>query len=251
MKTKPIIRIILLLGAVVAVISLYLFLYLYPAVKTINRIKRETSDCQIKIGDIQKRLSFIRLPDEKEREKVAFQNRRLRSELERTDPVPAPDSGQDKAEAYLKELALRNGIGRLEITRRTPSDRLAGVGIRSFAVPGLSARSLSFGFSARLKQASAFLASISAASANLIADHVEIRESSPEPDFRIIVKVAFLGPPEVPFAGDEAEVDIDSTLPLGRITEIPDEEIAAPDLSGEWSRIRFVAPPPGSVVEEK
>lgn len=251
MRTKPVIRVILFLGAVLTVVSLYLFLYLYPAVKTMNRIKRETTDFQMKIGDMRKRLSFIRLPDAKEKERVAFQDRRLLSELKRTDPVPATDSQHDKTERYLNEIAHRTGIGRLDIARRTPSDRLAGINIRSFAVPGLSVRSLSLAFSAPLKSASAFLASIPAASANLIIDHAEIRESNPEPDFLIIVKVAFLGQPEVPAGGTEAEIDIDSALPLGRITEIPDEEIAAPDLSGEWSRMRFIAPPPGSMGEKK
>jgi hypothetical protein len=251
MRTKPVIRVILFLGAVLTVVSVYLFLYFYPAVKTMNRIKRESTDFQMKIGEMRKRLSFIRLPDEKEKERVAFQDRRLFSELKRTDPVPAPDFRQDKTEHHLEELAIRTGIGRLDVTRRTPSDRLAGINVRSFAVPGLSSRSLSLAFSARLKPASAFLASIPAASANLIVDHLEILESNPEPIFLVIVKVAFLGPPEVPAGRNETEIDIDSTLPLGRITEIPDEEIAAPDLSGEWSRMSFVAPPPGSAGEKK
>lgn len=251
MKAKPVIKVILFLGAMLTVITFCLFLYFYPAVKAMNRIKRDTTDYQMKIGNIRKTLSFIRLPDEKERAQVALQDRRLRSELKRTDPVPAPDPRLDKTETDLKELALRAGIGRLEITRFPSSDRLDGIGIRSFDVPGLHARSLSLGFSAQLKPASAFLASIPAAFANLIIDRLEIRESYPEPDFRVIVKVASEGPPEVPAGGTETKIDIDSTLPLGRITEIPDEEIAAPDLSGEWSRVRFVAPPPAPAVEKK
>ena len=251
MKAKQVIRVILFLGAILTAVSLYLFLYFYPAVKTMNRIKRETSDVRTKIGNMRKTLSFIRLPDEKEKERVALQDRRLQSELKRMDTAPTPDSWRDKTEAVLKELALRTGIGTLEITRLTPSDRLAGISIRSFAVPGLSARNLLICFSARLQPASAFLASIPTAFANLIVEHLEIRESNPKPDFRVIVKEAFLGPPEFPASGNETEIDIDSTLPLGRITEIPDEEIATPVLSGEWSRMRFVAPPPDSAVEKK
>jgi len=251
MRAKQVIKVILFLGAILTAVSLYLFLYFYPAVKAMNRIKRETSDVQTKIGNMGKTLSFIRLPDEKEKERVAVQDRRLISELRRMDAGPAPDSGLDKTESYLKELAIQTGIKTLKITRLPTSDQLAGISIRSFAVPGFSARSLSLGFSAQLKTASAFLASIPAAFANLIVEHLEIRESNPEPDFRVIVKAAFLGPTEVPAGGNEAEIDIDSTLLLGRVTEIPDEETAAPDLSGEWPRIRFVTPPPNPAVEKK
>jgi hypothetical protein len=250
MRAKQVVRSILFLGAILTAVSLYLFLYFYPAVKTMNRIRRETADVQMKIGNMRKTLSVIRLPDDKEKERVVLQERRLQSELKQMDAAPTPDSRRNKTEAVLKQLALRTGIGTLGITRLTPSDRLAGISIRSFAVPGLSARSLSLCFSTRLDTASAFLASIPAACANLIVEHLEIRESNPEPDFHVIVKEAFLGPPEVPANGNEAEIDIDSTLPLDRVTEIPDEETVAPDLSGGWTRMRFVAPSPGPAVEK-
>ncbi len=251
MRMKQVIRVILFLGVILTVVSFYLFLYFYPAVKTMNRIKRETTDVQMKIGNMEKTLLLIRRPDEREKESVALQDRRLQNELKRTDAIQESDSGRDKTEAYLKELALRTGIGALAVTRLAPSNRLAGIRLQSFSVPGMSARNLSLDFSARLKPALAFLASIQPDFAYLIVDHLEIRESNPDPGFLVIIKAAFLGPAEVLPGGNEPEIDIDSTLPLGPITAIPDEETAAPDLSGEWTRRLFVAPPPGPAVEEQ
>ena len=86
---------------------------------------------------------------------------------------------------------------------------------------------------------------------SLSVHQVEIREAIPNPDFLVLIKAAFLGFSQIPRGETEADIDIDSTLLLGRVTEIPADAIDAPDPSGEWNRFLFVGKSSMMVIEKK
>ena len=182
---------------------------------------------------------------------VALQERRLQTELDRIETADALGAWLDRTEAHLKKLAVHAGIGSLTITRPTPGGRIGRNPHPILQSSGLVRpeplrcffRSVETGIRISDIHFRRFHKSFRRPSGN---SGVESESRFPGPHQSRVP-----GSASTPAGETEADIDIDSTLLLGRVTEIPADAIDAPDPSGEWNRMRFIAPSPGSADEKK
>ncbi|MEN8155126.1 MAG: hypothetical protein ABFR75_14000 [Acidobacteriota bacterium] len=100
----------------IIIISLFLILYVFPSMKTINKFKRETKDYKLKIEDIKKKRSLFTELDKRE----FFHISRIKKEIRKKVPVIRDSNSliqlKKETSTPMKKLAGKMKIGEIRIT---------------------------------------------------------------------------------------------------------------------------------------
>ncbi|MCK5058213.1 MAG: hypothetical protein KAT34_16290 [Candidatus Aminicenantes bacterium] len=229
-KRNVMIRITAILS-VLLLIFLYLILYFFPAVKDINRLKREVKNTRLKIEEfveIERRFSF---PDKKERKYFAKAEREFERKVPRVRGKGELARLIRSISGYFSGLAEKEGVANLSL--KSELDEPA-VNVRD----NLKYRRMYMSFSGDLKKGLNFINHIPRCDSYLTADRITLSTREDSLLFSTVVKIYyFAGPAAGSKHGREyeagLEIDFDSEVLLERVyhnisegfpkTELPPE----------------------------
>lgn len=190
--------------SVLLLIVLYLVLYLFPTVKSINRIKRDVKDINLQteeFGEIESDLSF---PDEKEKEYFQRAERDFKKRIAKIKGQAGLTKLKSNISDYFYKLAEQDGIANLKINSR-PGE--AGIKVGD----NLKYRNIYLNFSGDLKNALNFINHLPYGDPYLTAGNISLSKENTVPSYSVVVKIYYFSG-KAPAAGSQGGIDIETGL---------------------------------------
>lgn len=209
MKRRKLVIRLSFIAAIVMVAALYMLLYFFPTVKTINRSRREAKHLSLKLED--DRLDRINFSFPDEREEKIFS--KTKGELKRRLPKVRGRNDFSKlvtaVSAQLLKLAAEEGILDLAIE----ADAKHRVGGKP---GGLRSRYLFLHFSGALPVGLSFINHIPWGDHFLAVDEIVLTEGKVSPVYQVTVKIYYAAGKE-PVEAFDVEIDPDSEILLDNV----------------------------------
>ena len=142
--------------SLISLILIYFLLYFIPALKSINRYKRQLKDMNLKISDFARMESDFSFSDERERNSFAQTDRELPGK------IPEIRTREDfvtlftKISNYIQKRAEKDGISNLVMKSDEEQKRAPGKGF-SARLKNVKSQSITLSFTGEIKKAVNFI----------------------------------------------------------------------------------------------
>jgi hypothetical protein len=175
----------------IVLIIIYFLLYLFPALKSINRYKRQLKDMNLKILDFTRMESDFSFSDERERSYFA------RTDGELLGKIPEVRTREDfitlftKISNYIQKLAEKDGILNLVLK---PDEEQKGVLGKGFSarLKNVKSHTITLSFTAKIKTAVNFINHIPWSDYYLSEDRILVSAGDIFPYYIVFLRIYYI-----------------------------------------------------------
>lgn len=222
---------------ILLLIFLYLVFYFFPTVKSINLLKREVKDLNLKMADFGEIESNFSFPDEKEKQYFTAAEKETKREIRQVRGKGDINKLVTAVSGYLQKRAQKDGVTKLTIKHEIDSPAVI---LRD----NLKYRNINLSFSADLQSGLNFINHIPYGNFRVSAGRVTLSGSQSSLLFSVAVRIYYFAgkaaasPPE-PGGVDETglEIDADSEALLVRVYTLMPGEFRRRELPREFGAI--------------
>ncbi len=208
-------------GAII-LIAVYLVVYIFPSMESINRHRREVKNFELKIADLGNMRVNLTFPDQRERKYFLRAERMLKRKIPQVIDSKAFDSLIENLSLYLKNLAASEGVRLDRVEVETPAgQKETGHGNEKEGL--LKSHDIYLGFAGELKNAVNFINHIPWGVYYLVGSKMTISAGGDFPSYGLVLKVYYFD--QFSSAGVKSgiseqvglAVDLDSEILLDRV----------------------------------
>jgi hypothetical protein len=191
MKRKNLIIKIAGILSLIFLIIIYVLLYLFPALKSINQYKRQLKDMNLKISDFAKMESDFSFSDERERSYFA------RTDRELSGKIPEVKTREDfialitKISNYIQNLAERDGILNLGMKPDEGQNRAPGKGFPG-RFKNVKSHTITLSFTGKIKNAVNFINHIPWSDYYLSEDRILVSAGDIFPYYIVFFRIYYI-----------------------------------------------------------
>jgi hypothetical protein len=253
MKRKNLLIKIAGILSIIVLIIIYVLLYLFPALKSINRYKRQLKDMNLKILDFAKMESDFTFSNERERSYFTRTDRELPGKIPEVRTREDFITLSTKISNYIQKRAEEDGISNLVMKSHEGQKEGPAKGF-SARLKDVKSHTITLSFTGKIKNAVNFINHLPWSDSYLSEDRILISAGDIFPYYIVVLRIYYIDLQEKT-AGVEKDrkenqenlvIDYDSEVLLNHIDPELTEPFPKTELPPEFGRKIFtkrVAPP--------
>lgn len=177
--------------SLIVLIVIYVLLYLFPALKSINRYKRQLKDMNLKILDFTRMENDFTFSDEGERSYFAQTDRELLRKIPEVRTREDFNTLSTKISNYIEKLAKKDGILNLVMK---PDESQKGAPGKGFSerLKKVNSHTITLSFTGKIKNAVNFINHIPWSDYYLSEDKILVSAGDIFPDFIVLFRIYYI-----------------------------------------------------------